>query len=69
MLTKKDIQIGYELLAFDEDDRKWLRAEVIEVTPTLVTLMDIDPESEWQGIKWEAEWDEIKNNKLYKNIK
>jgi hypothetical protein len=65
-INSKDIKVGYKLQSFDEDDNKWYKTVVRDVTPEQIVLTDIDPKSEWVGMKWEVTWDEIENVKLFK---
>jgi hypothetical protein len=68
-INRSDIEVGYELLSFDDDDEKWYCAEVTKISPSRVHLKDIDPDSEWEGMDWDVAWSELENKELFKKIK
>ena len=68
-VERNDIEVGYKLLSFDDDDNKWYRAEVTKITSSRVHLKDIDSNSEWQGMDWDVAWSELGDEKLFKKTK
>ena len=66
-LKKRHIEVGVNVKSFDEDDNRWFKAEIVEVTDDYVKFKDVDP-GEWQGLLWEAPWNEIGDTDLYRKL-
>ena len=67
-INVNDVEVGYRLLTFDEEKKVWYLTEVIRVQPESIMLRDIDQKSDYQGMIWESDFDEIVDVNLYKII-
>ena len=47
-LNPDDIKIGLKCLAWDAEECKWYKAEIIDINEDIITLKDIDDKSQWQ---------------------
>lgn len=65
-INVNDVEVGYRLLTFDEEKKVWYLTEVIRVQPESIMLRDIDQKSDYQGMIWESDFDEIVDVNLYK---
>ena len=63
-----DVKVGYELLSYDVEDQKWYKTEVIKVVDDVVTLKDVDHQSDCQGMIWESDFDELQEISLHKQL-
>ena len=59
-----NFQIGHKIYTWDYDDNRWTLSKVLEFDGESIKLEDIDPQSNWQGMIWEDEIDELKWKKL-----
>jgi len=68
-LKKEEIVVGLHVRSFDEEDSRWYKAEVIAVREEGAVFKDIDPNSEFQGMEWDATWSDIEDAEQYCKIK
>lgn len=65
MIKKTEIKVGLIVHIYDEDDDRWFKAKIIEISLSVgeqvVILEDIDPDSMWQGITWSCTINDIMN--------
>jgi hypothetical protein len=67
-LNPDDIKIGLKCLAWDAEECKWYKAEIIDINEDIITLKDIDDKSQWQGMIWETNSVDILDITLYKTL-
>ena len=69
-----DIKVGYQFKSYVEDDNKWYKTEVKEIQENhlngnhQLTLVDVDPNSAWQGMDWSASIEDLMNTSQYKQL-
>jgi len=54
--------------SFDEEDKKWHKTKVIytDFVKDEILLEDIDEKSDWNGLQWKTNTEEINDKKLYR---
>ncbi|MBA7532322.1 hypothetical protein ES705_24548 [subsurface metagenome] len=64
------MKVGDIILAFDEDEdeNRWVKTEILEISTTKAKIEDIDSDSMWQGMIWEVPIEDLDNVKLFKVI-
>jgi hypothetical protein len=63
-----DIKVGLKLQAWDAEDKKWYKVEVVRITEGVIILRDIDIKSDWEGMIWETNLVEMQDITLYKTL-
>ena len=63
------IKTGTELMAFDHELERFVKAKIKSIDGNLVTLEDIDLSSEWYGQIWQDQLWTLNDEGLYKFIK
>ena len=64
-LRKEDIEVGLVVRAYDEEENRWYSAKVIAVRDEGAVFKDIDPKSSYQGMEWDAPWNDIGDIEQY----
>jgi hypothetical protein len=67
-ISTDDIKVGLNLKAFDAEETKWLKAEIYKIDGNVIYLKDIDPTSDWQGMEWETNFQDIQDTTQYKQL-
>lgn len=68
-LKREDIVVGLHVRSFDEEDSRWYKAEVIAVREEGAVFKDIDPNSEFQGMEWDAPWSDVEDTEQFRTLK
>jgi hypothetical protein len=66
-INKDDVGIGYTFRSYDQDDDKWYLTEIIRMSNNVLTLMDVDPLSAWQGMEWEVSIEDLQDESQHKS--
>lgn len=59
--------VPVKALAFDQEESKWMLCELI-YNGEKVIARDIDEQSKWNGMEWDAEDHELIDKKILKSI-
>jgi hypothetical protein len=63
-----DLKVGSRLKSFDMEDKQWYISEVKSINNNVLTLVDVDEDSIWQGMEWEVSTGELQDEKLHKSL-
>jgi len=64
-LKKEDVKVGLVVKSFDEEENRWYKAKVIAIREEGAVFKDIDPKSSYQGMEWDAPWQQIGDAEQY----
>ena len=67
-LSIGDIKIGYRFKCKDEYDGKWYLSEIVGIAEGEIIAKDIDPNSDYQGMKFEVSHEEFTDKTYCKSI-
>ena len=68
-LNKENIKVGLNIKSFDEEEGRWYKAKVIAIREEGAVFKDIDPNSEFQGMEWDAPWVQVYDTEQYRKLK